>query len=119
MTDKNTPIVRYTSLAQCLAAQIAEATAAAQAEAQREIGPAEAELAEARDDLVRAEARLDRAARNVRELQDLLGNVAQDDIIMTQTEVDSHNGEAGYDDRVETMVFGHSRNSNPSEDNLK
>lgn len=113
MSDTNTPSSRPASPAERLAAQIADITAKAKVEARIEIVPAEAELVEARDDLVRAEARLILAAATVREFQDLLGDVPLDDLVMTGDEVDSYNAEVDFDERVEPMVFGHSRNSNP------
>ncbi|MCI4659759.1 hypothetical protein [Cryobacterium zhongshanensis] len=113
MPEQTTPLAPPASAAARLAVQIADITARAKAEAQIEIGPAEVELAAARDDVVRAEARLVRAVASVRELQDLLGDVATCDVIMTQDEVDSHNVEIQYDERVDPMVFGHSLNSNP------
>lgn len=113
MSDTNAPVTPRASPAERLAALVAEITVRAKAEARAEIDPAEDELAEALVDFARAEARMLRAATTVRELQDLLGDVAHGDLVMTVEEIDAHNGELYLDERVEPMVFGHSLNSNP------
>jgi hypothetical protein len=105
--------LQYKSPAERLAERIAAVTKMAKEEASAQINGAEAELAEALEGLAKAEVRLERAAKNVREMQDILGHFERDDLVMTHAEVDRHNNETQYDERVDPMVFGYSLNTCP------